>query len=64
MKNGIQWSLDKFPAWGARKVGNLSKWEFIEVGIYRVRDIYFAGRKWPLDRKKLLIIDQNNKIIK
>jgi hypothetical protein len=35
-----------------------------KLGIYRVRDIYFAGRKWPLDRKKLLIIDQNNKIIK
>jgi hypothetical protein len=45
-------------------LGGKKSWEFIEVGICRVRDIYFARRKWPLDRKKLLIIDQNNKIIK
>jgi hypothetical protein len=45
-------------------LGGKKSWELIKVGIYRVRDIYFAGRKWPLDRKKLLIIAQNNKIIK
>jgi hypothetical protein len=45
-------------------LGGKKSYEFIKVGIYRVRDIYFAGRKWSLDKKRLVIIDQNNKIIK
>jgi hypothetical protein len=36
--NTVQWSLDKFPAWGERKVGNLSKWESIEGQIIILPD--------------------------
>jgi hypothetical protein len=53
IKFTLQWSLDKFPDFGARKAWSLSKWASIEGGLFKLLTTIFK-----LMRKGRIVIEK------